>query len=75
MSSKQTLSAAEEAEARMLYEEFWSMYPNIKNPSEINTNEKAFFLKLKGVQKIRLMQTARKQAYEFTKPHEVDADE
>ena len=75
MSSNQSLTPEEEAEARTLYEEFWSMHPDIKNPTDINRIEKAYFLILKGFQKIRLMQKARKQAYDFTKPHEDDADE
>jgi len=71
----QTLSDAEEAEARALYKEFWDMHPKIKNPSDINRVEKANFLIQKGFEKIRLMQRARKQAYDFTKPTEDDADE
>lgn len=64
------LTPDEEAEARKLYEEFWQKYPNQKNPSDINTPEKATFLILKGFEKIRLMQQARKQAYAFTRPDE-----
>ncbi|NQU22791.1 MAG: hypothetical protein HQ567_16050 [Candidatus Nealsonbacteria bacterium] len=75
MSSKQTLTPREETEARALYEEFWTMHPDIKNPTDINRVEKANFLILKGFQKIRLMQKARKQAYDFTKPEEDDVDE
>ncbi len=75
MPRRQTLSPEEEAEARALYEEFWARYPNIKNPTDINKIEKANFFILKGFEKIRLMQRARKQAYEFTRPDEDDADE
>ena len=75
MSSKQTLTADEEAQARALYGEFWHMHPDMKNPTDINKVEKANFLILKGFEKIRLMQRARKQAYDFTKPDEDDADE
>ena len=46
------------------------MYPAQKNPSDINTPEKANFLILKGFERIRVMQQARKQAYEFTRPEE-----
>jgi hypothetical protein len=66
----QTLSPQEEAEARALYEEFWLIYPNQKNPSDINTAEKAAFLILKGFERIFLMQRARKQACDFTRPDE-----
>ena len=67
MSSKHTLSPEEEAQARALYEEFWEMHPNIKNPTDINRVEKANFLILKGFENVRLMQRARKQKYGFTK--------
>ena len=71
----QTLSEADQAEAKALYEEFWEMHPDIKNPSDINRVEKANFLILKGFEKIRLMQRARKQAYDFTRPHDEDGNE
>ncbi len=63
----QSLSRREVAEARALYEEFWRMYPDQKNPSDINTREKATFLILKGFERISLMQRARKQKYDFTR--------
>lgn len=66
----QTLTTTEENEARKLYEEFWRMYPTQKNPTDINTPQKANFLILKGFEKIRLMQRARKQKYDFTRPDE-----
>ena len=75
MNSRQTLTPEEEDEARKLYEEFWNIHPDIKNPTDINRKEKANFLIQKGFEKIRLMQRARKQAYDFTKPHEDDTDE
>lgn len=68
----QNLTPTEEAEAKALYEEFWSIYPTQLNPTDINTPEKANFLMQKGFESIRLMQTARKQAYEFTRPDEGD---
>jgi hypothetical protein len=71
----QTLSPEEVAEARRLYEEFWRLHPDIKNPTDINRIEKANYLTQKGFEKIRLMQRARKQAYDFTRPDEVDLDE
>jgi len=43
------------------------MYHDIKNPSDINSQEKADFLVKKGFDNISLMQKARKQAYKFTK--------
>ena len=70
--SNQTLNEADEAEAKALYKEFWELHPDIKNPSDINRVEKANFLILKGFEKIRLMQRARKQAYDFTRPTEND---
>lgn len=65
--SKQTLTTSEVKKAKSLYKEFWSMYPDIKNPSDINSQEKADFLVKKGFDNISLMQKARKQAYKFTK--------
>ena len=65
--TEQTLTAEEEALARSLYEEFWQQHPTLKNPTDINMVEKANFLVLKGFENIRLMQKARKQAYDFTK--------
>ena len=70
--TKRSLNTEEQVAAKALYDEFWRMHPNQKNPSDINTEEKAYFLMLKGFEKIRLMQKARKQAYSFTKPHEQD---
>lgn len=75
MANKRTLSPEEETQARALYEEFWAKYPHIKNPTDINRGEKANFFILKGFEKIRLRQRARKQAHEFTRPDEDDADE
>lgn len=65
--SRQTLTAKEEKKARSLYQEFWEIYPDIKNPSDINSLEKADFMIKKGFENISLMQKARKQAYKFTK--------
>jgi len=65
--SKQTLTPSEIKKAKSLYKEFWSMYHDIKNPSDINSQEKADFLVKKGFDNISLMQKARKQAYKFTK--------
>ncbi len=64
---KKTLTASEEKKAKKLYKEFWKINPNMKNPSDINKQEKADFLKEKGFESIRLMQKARKQKYSFTK--------
>lgn len=68
--TKQTLSADEVRDARQLYEDFWKQYPHQKNPSDINTPEKANYLILKGFERVSLMQRARKQAYPFTRPEE-----
>ncbi|PHQ34579.1 hypothetical protein [Rhodopirellula bahusiensis] len=70
----QSLSSEDEQRARELYEEFWALHPEIKNPSDINHPAKANFLIQKGFESIRLMQRARKQAYDFTRPHEADPD-
>ena len=72
--AKQTLTESDQAEAKALYEEFWAMHPDIRNPSDINRVEKANFLILKGFEQIRLMQRARKQAYDFTRPEEDDME-
>ena len=61
-----SLTDEEEAEARALYEEFWTLHPEQQNPSDINTIEKANFLMQKGFESISLMQRARKQGYDFT---------
>jgi hypothetical protein len=53
--------------ARRLYDEWFGLYPETKNPSEINTEEKAMFLLNRGWNNLKLMQTARKQGFEFTK--------
>ena len=71
----QTLTPDEVNEARALYAEFFARYPLLKNPTDINRAEKAFFLTMKGWEKIKLMQRARKAPYDFTKPGEEDADE
>jgi len=64
----QNLSEEEKVAAQALYEEFWERYPTQKNPSDINTLEKACFLMSKGFERIALMQRARKQGYDFTRP-------
>jgi len=65
--SKQTLTTKEEKKAKKLYKEFWKINPGMKNPSDINKQEKADFLEDKGFESISLMQKARKQKYNFTK--------
>ncbi len=65
--AKKTLTAAQEANAKALYEEFWAKHPHEPNPSDINTRAKAEFLFMKGFENISLMQNARKQAYRFTR--------
>ena len=65
--SKKTLTDSEKKEAKKLYQEFWELNPDMKNPSDINKQEKADFLKKKGFENISLMQKARKQKYNFTK--------
>jgi len=70
----QNLTREEVDEATALFDEFWQLYPGRKNPSDINTAEKAHFLILKGFERVRLMQRARKQAYDFTRPQENEED-
>lgn len=53
--------------AQRLYEEFWSEHPDIKNPSDINCQEKANFLMKHGYKMIALMQKARKASLPFTR--------
>lgn len=71
------MTPAEDQEAKALYEEFWAIPGNelIKNPSDINRVEKAHFLMLKGFERIRLMQRARKQARPYTRPDEVESED
>jgi hypothetical protein len=71
----QTLTDEQRAEAEQLYNEFWKLYPDIKNPTDINRPEKAAFLILKGFERIRLMQQARKQKYDFTRPNDSEDPE
>ena len=51
----------------MLFDEWFIENPDIKNPSEINSEEKALFLLRKGWNSIKVMQTARKKGFEWTK--------
>ena len=55
------LMSEEKATACKLYEEFWEIYPDVHDPSCIDTIEKAYFLILKGFESIRLMQKAKEQ--------------
>ena len=73
--AQQNLTPEEEALARRLYAEFFTMCPGKRNPSDINTPEKAQFLIMKGFEQIRLMQRARKAKYPFTRPDEVETDD
>lgn len=60
------LNVDELTRAAELYDEFFRTHYQ-KNPSDINTPEKANFLVQKGFESIRLMQAARKEQHEFTK--------
>ena len=67
---KSLLSEQEEEKAKKLYKEFWDKYPNIPNPTDINTKEKFDFFKTKTYEDLQLMQQARKigsKTYPFTK--------
>lgn len=76
MAARQNLSPEQELRAKELYEEFWATYgTHIKNPSDINTIEKAHFLIEKGFEDIALMQKARKQKYPFTRYNELDPED
>ena len=54
------LSNEEEFIAKQLYEIFFNQYPNLKNPSDINCEEKYHFALCIGWQNLQLMQKARK---------------
>ncbi len=69
------LSPNQEKIARELYGEWFSMWPNIENPSDINKKEKYEFAMSIGWEKCKLMQMARKNnlkihnyPYPWTKP-------
>jgi len=65
--SRQNLTNEDEKKAKKLYEEFHKKYPDIKNPTDINSEEKYNFFMNKSYEELSLMQRARKQAYSFTK--------
>jgi len=69
------LAPNQETLARELYGEWFSIHPNIENPSDINKKEKYEFAVSIGWEKCRLMQLARKSnlkinnyPYPWTKP-------
>jgi hypothetical protein len=64
--SNGTLSKEDEEKAEELYSRFWKQYPDIPNPTDINTKEKHNFCKTITYEELSLMQRARKQAYTFT---------
>jgi hypothetical protein len=70
-----SLTPEQEAEARALFAEFFATHPSLRNPTDINHRDKAFFMFVKGWEKFRLMQRARKQGLDFTRPGEDDADD
>jgi hypothetical protein len=65
--SNQILSEEDKEKAKELYSRFWKQYPDIQNPTDINTEEKHNFCKTITYEELSLMQRARKQAYTFTK--------
>jgi hypothetical protein len=68
--SNQTLSEAEENEAKELYKNFWKENPNIPNPTDMNSEIKHNFCKKLTYRELSLMQRARKAGsttYPFTK--------
>ena len=67
--SNGTLSKEDEKKAEELYKKFWEKYPNILNPTDINSEEKHNFCKTITYKELSLMQRARKvgsATYPFT---------
>ncbi len=56
----QAMSIAEQEEAKRLYGEWFKYYPDIKNPSDINSKFKFDHVMGIGWEKLKLMQKARK---------------
>tara|TARA_R110002020_G_scaffold376130_1_gene587257 strand:+ start:3401 stop:3661 length:261 start_codon:yes stop_codon:yes gene_type:complete len=65
--TKHKLNKMDSYKARNLYDYWFSNYPGIKNPSDINTSDKFEFANEIGWVKLSLMQAARKAGYEFTR--------
>lgn len=63
----QILSVEDENKANILYKRFQREHPGMLNPTDINTEEKFNFFKTITWKEYSLMQTARKQAYSFTR--------
>ena len=51
--------------AEKLYDDFFRRYPDLKNPTDLNTREKFEFAVKVGWENYCLMQRARKQGKEF----------
>jgi hypothetical protein len=64
---KQTLSVEDENKAKILYKRFQREHPGILNPTDLNSQEKLDFRNTITLEDYKLMQTARKQAYSFTR--------
>ena len=65
------LNSEEEIIAKKLYKNFFNQYPNLKNPSDINCEEKYYFALGIGWQNLQLMQKARKnniKKYDYPYP-------
>ena len=63
------------AEAKNHFKEWFELYPEIKNPTDCNTQDKYAYFVEKGWPQLELMQKARKQnekkygyPFEWTKP-------
>lgn len=65
--SNQSLSSEDELKAKKLYECFQREYPGILNPTDLNSQEKLDFRDTITLEDYKLMQSARKQAYPFTR--------
>ncbi len=54
------MSQADQDKAKALYGEWFSQYPDIKNPSDINCQTKYDYFMTAGWETLQLMQQARK---------------
>ena len=54
------MTIEEQIEAKRLFGEWFGKYPDVKNPSDINTELKFYEFVDMGWEKLRLMQKARK---------------
>ena len=58
--SKHPLSSDDQDKAKALFSDWFSKYPNIKNPTDINSRQKYDYFMKAGWETLQLMQKARK---------------